>query len=122
MLAKLFDPWERLSEQTKWAYQSKDQYETWLAKVLKFRDKYHSWSHPDATAAERCYREYLLDQKLEFYVDQDCQLKCRECFTWTTIRAGINGGSCVAPIALCQAHESRDYVEKWLFKKDDKKT
>jgi hypothetical protein len=116
-LASMFVPWSEAADSVKWSYQTQVAYERWLAATLPYRVKYHSWGHPTEAQALRCYHEFLIDQKIEYFVNRNQQERCRECGEWTINRGNIRG-EYFSPIALCDLHKEKEFVAKYIFTRE----
>lgn len=83
------------------------------ARMEPFRAKYHDGGHSTEEEAMNCHREHELDQMLNFSDGASCeeQRKCGICNTWTTGSANVNGDS-FRYWYLCDAHRTREFVEK----------
>lgn len=82
------------------------EYERYVAAKAKF----HSEGHATKEEAERCHREYELDNFLKaFSCLSDEQHKCEECGAWTQSGLGLRG---IPGNYLCAAHATREFFEK----------
>lgn len=74
--------------------------------------KHHGDGHATAEEAAACYREYLLDHKLQLMrKDSGSQRKCKVCGKWTNFWA-----QCDSKIwHLCEEHNNREEVAKLLY-------
>lgn len=92
-----------------------------IEKKRPFKDKYHTDGHATEAEACACYREYELDQELEFKdlprEKADTLYRCQgpDCEEFTA-GAGILGHRV---FRLCPAHQNRATVELLLAKKDE---
>lgn len=92
---------------------SKEQIDAENARIFPFRDKYHNDGHDSESGACNCYREFQLDQHLEFTLgeESDTQKKCQICGLWTIGQAMIRGEG-FRYWHLCPDHQAREFVEK----------
>jgi hypothetical protein len=88
--------------------------------IAPFRHKYHDGGHKTGEQAEDCYREYELDQLLQFDAGENAkqQYRCGICDEWTTGSAMIAGG--FRNWHLCANHQTREFVEKLWVKESEK--
>ncbi len=81
------------------------------ARIRPFAHKYHDDGHGTADEACDCYREYLLDQRLQLHPsskDAEVLRKCTVCGVYTSGYAELQ----MSVWWLCDEHRSRDEVEK----------
>ncbi len=77
------------------------------AEIRSRKDKYHTAGHETAEEAEECYRQYTLDTKTRFGMENsDAQRRCEKCGVWTTKRVMIES----LEIVLCDDHQSKETV------------
>lgn len=79
-----------------------------ILREMQFKDKYHTCGHETQEEAQKCYREYLLDQRLKKRENTDTMRKCLVCKDWTTFSAEID----MHTWDLCEKHNNREEVEK----------
>jgi hypothetical protein len=78
-------------------------------KYLQFKHKHHSDGHATAEESEGCYKEYLIDHRLNLDMKfNNMQRKCEVCQSYTESFAEIDGIS----IVLCNEHRSLEEVKK----------
>ena len=77
-------------------------------KMEQFKDKYHTDGHATAIEASDCYREYLLDNRLQFATIGHYN-PCEVCGTLTNQMSQIDGWP---QHLLCPEHANREEVEK----------
>jgi hypothetical protein len=83
-----------------------------LVKRRNFKSKHHTCGHSTPEEAQKCYREFLLDQRLSLNKKHDnMQKKCDVCDKWTDLFAEVGSESW----NLCEDHNNREEIEK-LFK------
>lgn len=78
-------------------------------KLAEFAHKFHTDGHATHTAACACYREYLLDFRLQLHAEiLEERHKCAVCGEWTGRSASIE----LCYWWLCEQHCNRDEVAK----------
>jgi hypothetical protein len=79
-----------------------------IVKEKEFIHKHHDCGHNTPEEAQKCYRDYLLDQELRLMiVRNDAQHKCAKCGEWTQHYAEID----MRCFDLCEKHNNRQEVE-----------
>jgi len=72
-------------------------------------DKHHSNGHATPDEAAECYRNYLLDHRLELKIEnKHAQHKCDICGDWTNLYASVNK---LSKWGLCEIHNTREQVD-----------
>lgn len=80
-------------------------------RLRSFAHKHHIDGHDTADEARECYRQYLLDQRLNLHnYETESQHKCVVCGAWTGAFAEVNHQIFV----LCDEHRTREQVDKLL--------
>ena len=80
-----------------------------VEKHNSFANKYHDDGHETSAGACECYKEYMLDHKLQLdHEDRNQQRKCQVCGEWTTKFAMLD----CSLFHLCDDHRNREEVSK----------
>jgi len=82
-----------------------------IDKYMETQDKFHITGHATKEEAAECYKQYLLDHRLQFIKDVSAQRMCEVCKEWTQGIAEID--ACI--LALCDRHQTREDVAR-LFR------
>ena len=78
-------------------------------KLAPFISKFHSDGHATYEEACACYKEYLLDHRMERGLHPDEQRKCKVCGAWTQVTIQVNYSG---RYDLCEQHATLEEVAK----------
>src|SRR5260221_6767726 len=88
-----------------WLYQTSKDYWDDLA---QHKDKFHIDGHATPEEASDCYRQYLLDNRLDFNRRMDVYRPCQIYCALTNLHVYVDGWS---KAILCVQHQNRESVE-----------